>query len=108
MAIQLTASASKHVKSFIKGTTDSYLRLAVKPAGCSGFMYEVSVSDSVNDQDIVFQTGGVSVLVDKESLKYLDGSTVDFTREGLNQGFRFSNPNAVATCGCGESFTLDG
>ena len=82
------------------------LILAVKPTGCSGYMYVVEMTKQVQDQDQVFESHGVPVVVDAQSLKYLEGTEVDFTREGLNEGFRFANPNVAATCGCGESFTV--
>lgn len=107
MAITLTERAANHVKGFMaRETTARGLRVAVKPTGCSGFMYVVEVADDVHEHDQVFESHGVQVVVDGESLKYLSGTEVDYAREGLNSGFRFDNPNVTATCGCGESFSL--
>lgn len=107
MAITLTERAANHVKGFMaRETAARGLRVAVKPTGCSGFMYVVEVADDVHEHDQVFESHGVQVVVDGESLKYLSGTEVDYAREGLNSGFRFDNPNVTATCGCGESFSL--
>ncbi len=107
MAITLTERAIAHVRGFMaREHNTSGLRLAVKPTGCSGYMYVVELAEGVQDHDQVFDCDGVSVVVDPESLKYLDGTQVDYAREGLNEGFRFDNPNVAATCGCGESFSL--
>ena len=108
MAIELTQNAVNHVQKFIQKDHESeYLRLAVKPTGCSGFMYEVTTTGEKIDNDRVFNSGGVTIVVDEQSLKYLAGSKIDFTEEGLNKGFKFNNPNVAATCGCGESFTIE-
>tara|TARA_Y100001936_G_scaffold251102_1_gene305858 strand:+ start:3737 stop:4069 length:333 start_codon:yes stop_codon:yes gene_type:complete len=108
MAIELTQNAVNHVQKFIQKDTESeYLRLAVKPTGCSGFMYEVTTTGEKIANDCVFNSGGITIVVDEQSLKYLTGSKIDFTEEGLNKGFKFNNPNVAATCGCGESFTIE-
>lgn len=106
MAITLTERAAHRVRDFLSREPAAGLRLAVKPTGCSGYMYVVEMAKDVLAQDQVFQSHGVAVVVDALSLKYLDGTEVDFSREGLNEGFRFANPNVAATCGCGESFSL--
>jgi iron-sulfur cluster assembly protein len=107
MAITLTERAAEHVRVFMaEEDTAAGLRLAVKPTGCSGYMYVVEVADNVLEHDRVFESRGVQIVVDTESLKYLNGTEVDYLREGLNEGFRFENPNVSATCGCGESFSL--
>jgi len=106
MAITLTERAANRVRDFMSREHSAGLRLAVKPTGCSGYMYVVEMTKDVLDQDQVFESHGVPVVVDAQSLKYLDGTEVDFAREGLNEGFRFANPNVTATCGCGESFSL--
>ncbi len=106
MAITLTERAAQHVQRFLTNNEGNGLRVGVKPTGCSGYMYVVQPVKEVNDHDQVFVSQGVQIVVDDESLKYLDGTEVDFTREGLNEGFKFVNPNVKATCGCGESFTL--
>ena len=107
MAITLTERAAEHVKNFIiEDGSSAGLRLAVRPTGCSGYMYVVELAENVLEQDQVFESHGVQIVVDTESLKHLKGANVDYTREGLNEGFRFENPNVSATCGCGESFSL--
>jgi iron-sulfur cluster assembly protein len=107
MAITLTERAATHVRGFMaREHNTSGLRLAVKPTGCSGYMYVVELAEAVQDHDQIFESHGVPLVVDAESLKYLDGTEVDYAREGLNEGFRFANPNVAATCGCGESFSL--
>ena len=107
MSISLTERAAVHVKSFLanEANADS-LRLAVKTTGCSGYMYVVETADKINEHDEVFESRGVKVVVDNESLKYLSGTKIDYAREGLNEGFKFDNPNVKDTCGCGESFNL--
>ena len=108
MSIQLTENAVSNIRNFIqKDSNSEYLRLAVKPTGCSGFMYEVTTTKEKRNHDSVFESGGISIVIDDQSLKYLNGSRIDFSQEGLNKGFRFENPNVTATCGCGESFTID-
>ena len=108
MAITLTDRAAEHVKTFMADENNAYgRRVAVKPTGCSGYMYVVEVAGDAMTHDQVFESHGINIVVDTESLKYLTGTKVDYTREGLNEGFRFDNPNVSATCGCGESFSLD-
>jgi iron-sulfur cluster assembly protein len=82
------------------------LRLGVKQTGCSGFAYVVSYADEVGDRDTVFDDAGVKVVVDAESLRYVDGTEIDFVRQGLNEAFKFRNPNVKGECGCGESFNV--
>lgn len=82
------------------------LRLAVKKTGCSGFAYVVNYADDIHADDVVFEDRGVKVIVDKQSLGYIDGTEVDFVKQGLNEAFRFRNPNVKGECGCGESFTV--
>ena len=107
MAITLTDRAAEHIKGFMaRQQPAAGLRLAVKPTGCSGFKYVVELAKDIAAQDRVFESRGVSIVVDDQSLKYLEGTEVDYAREGLNEGFRFENPNVKATCGCGESFSL--
>ncbi len=108
MAITLTERAADHVKDFMAEEHNAYgLRVAVKPTGCSGFMYVVEMAGDALSHDEVFESRRIKIVVDTESLKYLKGTEVDYVREGLNEGFRFDNPNVSATCGCGESFSLD-
>jgi iron-sulfur cluster assembly protein len=82
------------------------LRLGIKKTGCSGFAYVVNYADRVGSEDVVFEDRGVKVIVDTESLRYIDGTVVDFVKQGLNEAFRFLNPNIKGECGCGESFTV--
>lgn len=82
------------------------LRLGVKQTGCSGFAYVVNYAESIENNDVVFDNQGVKVIVDRQSLGYIDGTEVDFVKEGLNEAFRFRNPNTKGECGCGESFTV--
>ncbi len=106
MAITLTERAARHVQNFLSKNNGNGLRVGVKPTGCSGFMYVVQPVQDVKEHDQVFVSQGVQIVVDDESMKYMDGTEVDFAREGLNEGFKFQNPNVKATCGCGESFSL--
>ena len=107
MAISLTEKAAEHVLNFIeKRGGAAGIRLAVKTFGCSGLAYGVAFVDEVADRDEVFESSGVKVIVDKKSLIYLDGTELDYKREGLNEGFEFNNPNVKDACGCGESFTV--
>ncbi|ABE34523.1 iron-sulfur cluster assembly protein IscA [Paraburkholderia xenovorans LB400] len=107
MAISLTPAAARHVeKSLRKRGSGMGLRVAVRTSGCSGFAYALEFVDTANDEDQRFEAHGVTVVVDPRSLTMLDGTELDFVREGLNEGFRFHNPNARANCGCGESFAV--
>jgi iron-sulfur cluster assembly protein len=107
MAIQLTESAAERVRSFILARGRGVgLRLGVKKTGCSGFAYVVNYAESIGSGDTVFEDRGVKVVVDNESLPLVDGTVVDFVRQGLNEAFRFRNPNVKGECGCGESFTV--
>ncbi|MGH8612549.1 MAG: HesB/IscA family protein [Gammaproteobacteria bacterium] len=107
MAITLTERAAAHVKRFMtERDRDCALRVEVKPTGCSGFMYVVKPAKEVGESDQVFESNGVKVVVDPQSLKFLVGTELDYVREGLNEGFKFINPNVKSTCGCGESFSV--
>lgn len=107
MAISLTASAANRVRTFLANRGKGVgLRLGVKQTGCSGYAYVVNYADAVENNDVVFDNQGVKVIVDRESLGYIDGTEVDFVKEGLNEAFRFRNPNVKGECGCGESFTV--
>ena len=107
MAISLTASAADRVRSFIATRGQGLgLRLGVRKTGCSGFAYVVNYADSTQDDDVVFEDHGVRVYVDRASLPLIDGTEVDFVRQGLNEAFRFRNPNVKGECGCGESFNI--
>lgn len=107
MAISLTESAADRVKSFLAARgTGVGLRLSVRKTGCSGFAYVVNYAESQQPGDTVFEDRGVRVFVDSASLDLLDGTTVDFVKQGLNEAFRFRNPNVKGECGCGESFSV--
>jgi iron-sulfur cluster assembly protein len=107
MAITITAAAATRVRTFIEARGKGVgLRLAIKKTGCSGFAYVVNYADKVSRDDLVFEDQGVKVLVDPESLRYIDGTEIDFVKQGLNEAFRFRNPNVKGECGCGESFTV--
>ena len=105
MAVTLTENALKRVRAFGSGPHPG-LRIGVKRTGCSGLAYVVNHADQVNADDVVFDQDGVRVVVDQKALELIDGTVVDFVREGLNEAFRFRNPNAKGECGCGESFTV--
>ena len=107
MAITLTERAADHVQSFLaKRGKGMGLRLGVRTTGCSGLAYKLEYADAANDEDVTFESHGVKVLVDPKSLPYIDGTELDFAREGLNEGFKFANPNVKDECGCGESFNV--
>jgi len=107
MAVTLTEAAARHVSRYIarrgKGVG---VRLGVKTTGCSGLAYKLEYADQAAPEDLLFQSYGVTVLVDPKSLAYLDGTELDFVREGINEGFKFNNPNVKGECGCGESFQV--
>jgi len=107
MAISLTASAANRVRAFLANRGKGVgLRLGVKQTGCSGYAYVVNYAESIENDDVVFDNQGVKVIVDRESRGYIDGTEGDFVKEGLNEAFRFRNPNIKGECGCGESFTV--
>lgn len=105
--ITLTEKAAHRVQQSINKRGHGLgLRLGVRTAGCSGLAYTMEFADQKNPEDSAFESRGVMLLVDPKSLPYLDGTELDFVREGLNEGFKFQNPNSKAQCGCGESFTV--
>lgn len=107
MSITLTDAAANRVKSFLANRGKGVgLRLGVRTSGCSGMAYVLEFADEVEDDDLVIENNGVKVLVDPKSLIYLEGTEVDYGKEGLNEGFKFNNPNVKDQCGCGESFTV--
>lgn len=107
MAITLTDKAATHVQNFLaKRGKGVGLRLGVRTSGCSGMAYMLEFVDDLNPDDHTFESHGVKVIVDPKSMPYLDGTELDFTREGLNEGFKFNNPNVKDSCGCGESFNV--
>jgi len=107
MAVTLTEKAAQHVSNFIaKRGKGVGVRLGVKTSGCSGMSYKLEFADTEMPEDIVFEYFGVKLLIDPKSLPYLEGTELDFTKEGLNEGFKFNNPNVKDACGCGESFNV--
>ncbi|MCR2746508.1 iron-sulfur cluster assembly protein IscA [Limnobacter parvus] len=107
MAITLTERAADHISKFLtKRGKGIGLRIGVRTTGCSGMAYKLEFVDAVTDEDNVFEAHGVKLFVDPKSMPYLEGIELDFAREGLNEGFKFNNPNEKARCGCGESFTV--
>ncbi len=107
MAVTLTETAARHIeRSLSKRGKGVGLRLAVKTSGCSGLAYAIEFADEALPEDQVFDSHGLKLLVDSRSLPFLDGTELDFVKEGLNEGFKFNNPNSKAECGCGESFAV--
>ena len=107
MAVTLTERAAEHVAGFMSRRGKGLgLRLGVRTTGCSGMAYKLEYADDVQPDDREFESHGVKILVDPKSLAYLDGTELDFVREGLNEGFRFNNPREKDRCGCGESFRV--
>jgi iron-sulfur cluster assembly protein len=107
MAISLTESTATRVRTFLEARGQGIgLRLGVRKTGCSGFAYVVNYADDAKADDVVFEDRGVKVFVDPSSLKLIDGTIVDFVKQGLNEAFRFRNPNVKGECGCGESFSV--
>ena len=107
MAISLTETAADRVSTFLEQRGKGVgLRLGVKTHGCSGMAYVMEFADEIEEHDTVFDDHGVKLIIDPKSLVYLDGTQMDYTKEGLNEGFKFTNPNESGACGCGESFTV--
>ena len=107
MSISLTESAAQHVKNYLEKRGKGVgVRLGVKTTGCSGMSYTIEFADDVENEDHVFEDKGVKVIINPKSMVYLNGTELDFTREGLNEGFQFKNPNEKDRCGCGESFNV--
>ena len=107
MAITLTEKAAKHINRYLERRGKGVgLRFGVRTTGCSGLAYKLEYVDEAAAEDNVFESHGVKVFVDPKSLPYIDGTELDFTREGLNEGFRFHNPHVKDECGCGESFRI--
>ncbi len=107
MAISLTPSAADRVRSYLlRRGSGIGLRLSVKRTGCSGWAYLVDYADEVAAEDVVFGEDDVKVVVDRKSLELIDGTEIDFVKEGLNEAFKFRNPNSKGECGCGESFSV--
>jgi iron-sulfur cluster assembly protein len=107
MGVTLTTQAADHIEKYLtKRGKGLGLRLGVRTTGCSGMAYKIEYVDELATEDQVFESYGVKVVIDPKSLVYLQGTELDYAREGLNEGFKFLNPNEKATCGCGESFTI--
>ncbi|MDY0272848.1 MAG: iron-sulfur cluster assembly protein IscA [Advenella sp.] len=107
MAITLTQKAANHIQDYLDRRGKGLgLRLGVRTTGCSGMAYKLEYVDTPDDSDVLFESFGVKIFVDPKSLAYIDGTELDYAREGLNEGFKFSNPNEKASCGCGESFSV--
>ena len=107
MAITMTETAAAHVsKHLVQRGKGLGIRVGVRTSGCSGLAYVLEFVDHADEGDKVFEDRGVKVVIDAKSLVYLDGTELDFVAEGLNEGFKFTNPNVNAECGCGESFTI--
>lgn len=107
MRVALTEAAARHINRYLSRRGKGVgVRLGVKTTGCSGLAYKIEFADDIAPEDVVFEDQGVKILVDPKSLPYIDGTQLDFVREGLNEGFRFNNPNERDRCGCGESFRV--
>lgn len=107
MGVNLTEVAAEHVRDYLENRGKGIgIRLAVKTTGCSGLMYVIEPVDVPEKEDLQFITRGVEVYVDPKSLVYVDGTEMDYVKQGLNEGFEFNNPNVQSECGCGESFTV--
>lgn len=107
MAITMTETAAQHVQSHLANRKSGLgIRVGVQTTGCSGLAYVLEFVDEANEEDTVFVSHDVSIFVDPKSLVYIDGTEMDYVKEGLNEGFEFSNPNTKGECGCGESFTV--
>jgi iron-sulfur cluster assembly protein len=107
MSVTMTPDAADRVQSFITNRGKGLgLRLGIKTTGCSGLAYVMEFVDELNEDDTLFSISDVNIIIDGKSLVYLDGIEVDFVKEGLNEGFKFTNPNAKGECGCGESFNV--
>ena len=107
MAVTLTDRAAEHVQRYIaKRGKGVGLRLGVRTTGCSGLAYKLEFADEISPEDTSFESNGVKVLIDPKSLAYLEGTELDYVKEGLNEGFKFNNPNEKDRCGCGESFNV--
>ena len=107
MGITLTEKAARHINRFMEKRGGGLgLRFGVRTTGCSGMAYKLEYVDQQEAEDLVFESHGVKVFVDPKSLPYLDGTELDYAREGLNEGFKFFNPNVKDACGCGDSFKV--
>ena len=107
MAISLTDAAADRVRTYLDKREEGLgLRLGVTKTGCSGYSYVINYAEAIGDQDVVFEDKGITVVIDPEALVLIDGTEVDFVKNGLNEAFSFRNPNIKGECGCGESFNV--
>ena len=108
MPITLTPRAAEHVRDFStrRAQPPKGLRLGIKPSGCSGLAYVLEFADDIRPDEHTFESHGITVIVDPKSLPHIDGAELDYAKEGLQEGFKFNNPNVKSECGCGESFTV--
>ena len=107
MAISLTKAAAERVSTYLEKRGQGVgLRLGVKSTGCSGYSYVINYADAVEGDDVIFEDRGVKIVVDPAALELIDGTEVDFVKNGLNEAFSFKNPNVTGECGCGESFNI--
>jgi len=106
MGVTLTEKAAKRMQDLLAKRGGIGMRLAVKTSGCSGMAYALEFADVAHESDLKFESHGVTLLIDPRSLPYLNGTELDYVREGLNEGFKFNNPNVKNQCGCGESFAV--
>ncbi len=107
MSITITENAARYIQQQLaKNGKDSVFRIGIKKSGCSGFSYTFDFVDEIKENDRLFESHKTKIVVDSESFPFLDGSQIDFTKEGLNSAFKFSNPNIDSTCGCGDSFSV--
>jgi len=107
MSVTVTDAAASHISGYLaKRGKGIGLRLGVHTTGCSGLAYKLEFADEINDEDTQYESNGITLFIDPKSLPYIDGTELDFGKEGLNEGFKFNNPNAKSECGCGESFNV--
>ncbi|MGI9272152.1 MAG: HesB/IscA family protein [Woeseiaceae bacterium] len=107
MAISLSKSAAERVQKYLDTRTESVgLRLGITKTGCSGYSYVINYAEQVEQDDVIFEDRGVKIVVDPDALRLIDGTEVDFVKNGLNEAFSFKNPNVTGECGCGESFNV--
>lgn len=107
MALSMTKRAADHVHKFLEKRNKGLgIRLGVKTSGCSGMAYKLEFVDEASEDDVCFESFGVAIFTDPKSLVYIDGTELDYVKEGLNEGFKFNNPNVKNACGCGESFNV--
>lgn len=106
--IEISESAAKRIKNMLdeQETGNMFLRLGVNPGGCSGFSYSMGLDDQESDEDVYMDIQGIKVVIAKESVRYLNGLEIDFQESGMSGGFTIHNPNAIASCGCGQSFRM--